>query len=290
MDSCFATIIIPVDFSTETDAAIEKALELSTGRSTIHLLYIQGHTAIPRASRAASLLKGLSYFEQQDKCFGTKLLQLKSKIKGSNAEVQVVLKIVRDVDAKQVIINEIEKLSADLIVIGKNYKRTYLSLLFNQTLPVSLVRKAPCTVLTVSSRALSEAMRVVIVPLVENAACAEMGIMATFSNSNRLNIHLVTFAGHGANLFDSAPSPVLRAYQWLKTSLRCQVQCKVLPARNKAKAMLKYAEAVNADVVLVDASIRQKSSWFGGYVTSLLQPRSEISVLAVQPLEPYSFN
>jgi nucleotide-binding universal stress UspA family protein len=285
MGACFNTILVPVDFSTATLLAIEKALELSSNKSTIHLLYVQNHLAVLPVFPASLLLRGLRFFEKQDKNDCAKLADLKENIIKKNPAVQVELTMIKDTSVKKAIIDKARDTEADLIILGRNYKATRLPF-FNQVLPIHLAKEAPCAVLTVAPKDVCGTIKTVVVPMIGDATYNKMGVIAALSSNSKLNVHLVMFTDTSKHQPESAPSSLLLIYQWLKTSLRCQVQYNVLRTHNKAEATLTYARSVNADVILIDTEVHTKANWAGRHITSLLQPKSGISVLAVQSTGP----
>jgi hypothetical protein len=199
--------------------------------------------------------------------------------------VRVEVAKVKDLSLKKAVIDKALKIEADLIILSRNYYAIGLPY-FNRSLPMQLAKEAPCAVLTVASKAAYSAIKTVIVPLTRDATYNKMGVLAALSGNKKLDIHLVTFKDHRDNLAKNAPSSLLRIYQWIKTSLQCQVQCKSLSGRHIAEATLNYARSVNADVILIDPDVQLETFWPGRNIISFLQSKSEIPVLAVQPMGP----
>jgi hypothetical protein len=61
------------------------------------------------------------------------------------------------------------------------------------------------------------------------------------------------------------------------------VEYAALYGSNKAKAILKYAEKVNADMLLVYPEVETKIGWLNTHISDVLPPASKVQVLAVQP-------
>ena len=82
---------------------------------------------------------------------------------------------------------------------------------------------------------------------------------------------------------DHNASALLQVYQWLKTSIHCPVEYAVLQGHNKAKAILAYAEKINADILLVHPETETKIGWLNKQISDVLPPASKMQVLAIQP-------
>lgn len=271
MDARFDTILVPVDFSAATDGAVEMALELSDSKSTLHLLHVQ--------------IRAVGLFKNRDNEHHTALMDIKNKIHEKKPSLQVNLALAQDASVKKAIINKAVETETDLIILSRNYKASWPAF-FSPALPVQLAKEAPCAVLTAAPNVVCGAAKTVIVPLIGEATYNKMGVIAALANNRKLDVHLVAFTGAGDNSPESAPSSLLRIYRWLKTALRCQVQYKVLPARNKAEATLTYAGSVNADIILIDPEAQTETEWWGRHASTFLQSKSAISVLAVHSAGP----
>lgn len=282
MNACFETIIVPVDFSRHTDAALKKAVALSSSSSTIHLLYVQPHSDSLPLFAGALLLSGMGFLKSCTEEAWNGLRGLQKKILDEKPEVQVRLSVVKDGLVKNAILHKARSEAADLIIIGKSDHRSWLSFL-NPPLPVQLAKEAPCAVLTVAPNVSEPTIKTVLVPVIKNVTYNTMGVIAALSKKSALRVHLIMFTEDEHHAAETAPAALLRVYQWVKTTLRCQVQYKALPAHRKTAAMRQYAETVHADVIVVDPELQLKTSWWQKHNTSLLHPESNVSVLAVQP-------
>ena len=281
MNACFKTIIIAVDFSVHTDAAIQKALEFSSSGSVLHLVYVQNQLAVLPVFPATLLLPAMGFFKKQAHAGRTKLRNLRRQILQERPDARVRMTVVRAGLVKKVILNKARNEKADLIIIGKSHRTGWLAFL-DPPLSAQLVKEAPCAVLTVTARASEHAIETVVMPVIEKVTYNTIGVVAALSKKHPLRIHLVSFTEERQTT-EGAPSALLRVYQWLKTSLQCQVQWKVLPATKKTDTMLEYAEAVHADMILLDPELQVKNRWWRKNFRALLQLESNISLLALRP-------
>jgi hypothetical protein len=108
-----------------------------------------------------------------------------------------------------------------------------------------------------------------------------MEAIAALCKINRLKVHLVSFMT-GENVpVQFSSSALLKLYQWLKDTLHCQVEYTVLHNDNKARAVLLYAEKVNADMLLVNPVSETRIGWMNRHISDVLSPDSKVQVLTV---------
>lgn len=289
MGAGFETIVVLVDLSSNTNAAVKKALELSRSGSTIHLLYIQNQLlSVMPVFPTSLLLNAVGFFKKQDNAYKAKLRSIKRSLIQENPGVQVKLAIAKNISVKHAIIQKSIKENADLIVIEKSTPSTWLPC-STSVLPMQLARAVSCAVLMVASSTSDNAVKTIIVPVINNISYSKMDVIAALSQKWRISIHLITFSDPGNTPVESAPSCLLRVYQWLKTSLHCPVQNKTLSGHNKTEAIMKYAADMDADMVVLDPEMQVKAGWWNSQVTQQ-QEKSKISVLAVQPMGAFIRN
>jgi hypothetical protein len=63
----------------------------------------------------------------------------------------------------------------------------------------------------------------------------------------------------------------------------CKVEYAVLGKGNKARSILKYAEQMNADMILLNAETESRIGWWDRHISDVLPPGSKMQVLAIQP-------
>src|SRR5687767_8592407 len=119
MTQFFTSILIPVDFSINTEVAIKKALVLAENGTTIHLLHVQRYPSYGLPSRI------LKYFivNNSSTCFKTakeKLNQWERKIENEGKKIRVITWIRVEDNIQRALEEMARKLEPDLIVIAKN--------------------------------------------------------------------------------------------------------------------------------------------------------------------------
>src|SRR4051812_22346635 len=128
----FNTVLVPVDFSPNTEAAVKKAVMLiGTDRAVLHLVHVV---------RPGNVLleHGLS---REMACWG-------ERIQEEHSGLEVQTHILRGYSVERGIIRHGRQLAPDLIVIGKQQKSGW-SRYFRSISPGTVARKTNCPVLTV---------------------------------------------------------------------------------------------------------------------------------------------
>lgn len=264
----FKNILVPVDFSLNTEVAINKTLELIDEEgSMIHLLHV---------NKSGSFKKDMLFDCEK------KLKEWRDTIEDDHPSVSVQLWIDESASVQNAIEQKAKAVSADLIVIGQTSTHNWLPVL-KTVLPMRLAASAHIPVLTVKPGSLHNKTKTVVVPVAGEIPDIKIQALERLCRKARLNIHLVAFADEKNVLQETSASSLLQMYQWLKAKLRCPVEYAVMNGSNKAKAILQYAEKNDADILLVYPKKETQLSWWNQHIPDVLPAHSKVQVLAVQP-------
>lgn len=264
----FKNILVPVDFTLNTDVAINKTLELIDEESLIHLLHITR--------------PGHSFKKDSQRGLKKKLLEWKEAIEDYHPLVSVQLSIEISGSIQNAIKQKAEKVGADLIVIGQSSTHYWLPVL-KTVLPMRLALSTSIPVLTVKPGSLHNKAKTVIVPIADEMPDIKINALELLCKKSKLNIHLVTFVDGKNVLPEISASALLQVYQWLKAKLHCPVEYAVMHGPNKAKAILQYAEKNNADILLVYPKKETQLGWWNQHISDVLPADSKVQILALQP-------
>jgi nucleotide-binding universal stress UspA family protein len=278
MPFSFKTILVPIDFSVNTEVAINKALELADKETaTIHLVHL-----LPRARFGfLSVDNKKMTYAGKDFLPATGMIQKKEKqILETTSNIKVHCWIFQSVSVQEGIEEKVRQLKPDVVIIGKKSNHSWLPFL-NTVIPNQLAKATGSAVLTVKPGALNCTIKTIVVPVTDDLPVHKMETIAALCKQNRINIHLVTFSNEEDSPASFSASALLKWYQWLKESLHCPVEYAVLNGGNKARAIMKYGEKMNADVLLVDPYSETKLGWMNKHISDVLPASSKVQVLAV---------
>jgi nucleotide-binding universal stress UspA family protein len=267
----FKNILIPVDFSRNTEVAINKTLELigHEEEASIHLLHV---------SRA-----GYSFKREIYKDCEKKLNEWKHTIEDEHPDITVQVSVEESTSVQNSISKKAKEICADLLVIGQSSTHYWLPLL-KTVLPMRLAQSLQIPVLTVKPGALHNKPKTVIVPIADEIPDIKINALEFLCKRIRLNIHLVTFVDEKNIPNEFSASALLQVYQSLKAKLHCPVEYAVVHGSNKARAILQYAEKNSADILLVYPKKETQLNWWNGHIPDVLPADSKVQVLAVQPV------
>jgi nucleotide-binding universal stress UspA family protein len=270
----FDKILIPVDFSLNTEIAAKKAMELTGNDSAvIHLLHV-----IRLGKRATSQFR--QWVAEKD------LHQWKRNIQDASPNIRVKMHILHGHPVQQVIIECAKMLAPDLIILGKQNK--HRRWLFSSNIsPDILAKKSNCPVLTAKPGSLDNRTRVIVLPIRNFLPERKLEWAVLLAKKFKAQVHLLA-VGENAETKDGLLSQTfLRAYHHLREKLHHPVEYSAAPRHNPARAALSYAELIMADMILVNPQTESRVSGLTGFrhISDLLNRDSKIQVLDVQPYE-----
>jgi len=283
MPFSFKTILVPVDFSINADVAINKALELADESATIHLVHVLDHTFFNlTASKVRKLSRRDSWVDPTE---ADKMLnEWKESIEDGFPSIQVSTWLLPSISIQQAIAQKAKEIQADLIVIGKNSNHTWLPFL-NTVTPSELAESTGMAVLTVKPGSLHNKIRTIVIPLTNQLTKNKLEVVAALCKKYKMKVYLVTFLNDDPAPQEFSASTLLQVYQWLKNTLHCAVEYAVLHGSNKVKAILCYAESINADILLVHPESETRIGWLNRHISDVLPSQSKVQVLTVQPIQ-----
>lgn len=280
MKLSFDTILVPVDFTINTEVAIKKAIVLSKGaKVSIHLLYV----AKPARVTVFSLHQYFAKYSFSD----TKIIleqaqerldRLRSYTLDLKSDAEVSGWIAYGLPVEETIIKKAKQINADLIVIGKSSHHSILPML-NTVAPSRIARKTGVAVFTAKPGAVDQSIRTVVVAVGSDFPDTKLAVINELRKKFSIQIRLVAFARNDRFL----PAQLLDAYRFLKSNPAINVSYKLLRGAHRAKEIVRYCQLINADVLVVDPDTETRMGWFNSHISDVLPAQSRTQVLAVQP-------
>ncbi|HET7898884.1 MAG TPA: universal stress protein, partial [Flavisolibacter sp.] len=230
----FKIVLIPVDFSVNTEVAVARALNLiGQDDATIYLLHV---------FRTFPFLNNTAAYSDCVK----KLEEWKASLEEGRKKITVHSRLLESSSVQSGIRATADELRPDVIVIGQSGVHSHL-LSLRKVSPMKLAKATGIPVLTAKPGSMPHKTKTVIVPVSDTLPASKMQALEVLCQHTKLNIHLITLVNDRSTPSEFSASTLLQMYQWLKTSLRCPVEYAVVHGSNKAKAILQYAEKTGAD-------------------------------------------
>ena len=273
MSFTFKTILVPLDFSISTDVAIHKAVEFADRQAAhLHLMHVAGRQEGAAGSKPRHQFS--RYTAEQ------KMHQWKTSLQAAHPHISVESTLLSHGSIQHSIEDMARKTKADLIVIGKKSRHPWFPFL-HTVLSTRLAEMTGSAVLTVKPASLHQKTKSLVVPISHPVTQRKMQAISALCAKRSMNVYLVAFSSEDFPAAKISATALLKVYQWLKDSLHCPAEYALLDGSNKAKAVVDYAERVNADVLLVQPGSETKAGWWNAQISDLLPSRSKMQVLAV---------
>ena len=263
MAIAFNTILIPVDFSLNTEIAVKKAAGLACKEGAVwHLLHV-----------------GKQEVEKE-------LEEWKDKIREIYPAVLVKTHLLQGHSIQKVIIECAGLLKPDLIVIGKGRPPRRWAF-FKGVSPDIIARKSNCPVLTVKPGSADSKTKVILVPIRDFLPERKLEWAVLLAKKYRAQVHLLAIQERKESKDWALPQVFLKAYHQLREHLHHPIEYSSTGKQGTGKATLNCAELIMADMILVNPETESGVSGFAGYrhISDLLGLDSKIQVLDVQPYD-----
>ncbi len=278
MPDYFRRILIPLDFSINTDIAVNKGLELADSGTTIHLLYVHNF-ALPGLT--GIIKKSLNETDEfpVSEMIKKKMSQWKNSIEETRNDISVHTWAILEGSVQKAIEKKAKQLAVDLIIIGKHSQHSWFPF-FNTVTPTKLAQKTGISVLTIKPGIIRKKNQTIVLPVTGETAVQKMEVISAICRKFRVRIHLVTFLNNVNESPGFSASSLIQVCQCLK-STHSHVEYAVVRGRNKAKTIMEYAEKINADILLVQPRVETKIGWPDRHISDVLPARSKVQVWAV---------
>lgn len=279
MSARFQTILIPVDFTLNTEVAIAKTLGLAESGANIYLLHIHKPGLLQSLLNEVTGNAGTTDHSRIQQ----KLMHLVARIHNINPQLRVNCWIENGAHVEEIIARKALDLNVDLIVIGK-HGSGLLSILKRKVVSARIASATGIPVLTAKPGSLKNQIRTVVIPVGSKFPKRKLELLESWKGKPGFSIRLVSCLGHNKE-DECSKDSLLNTFRMLKTSWSGAVEYDVVRGNNQVKALLKYCRKVNADMLIVYPGVETNAGIFPGrHIADLLPPDSRTQILAIQPV------
>lgn len=286
----FKNILIPVDFSINTEIAVKKALGLIDSEdAVIHLVHVV-RSFIPALGLhtyfADNILSDTSETEHATR----RLREWQMSIMETMQDLIVHIHLFKGGTVQHHVAKLAKRIHPQLIIIGKHNYHNWFTFL-NTIDPNKLGKLTNCPVLTVKVGSLNNRIRSIVFPVKCFVPNRKIDLLITLARKYRARVYLVILVDPA----NAKPTPLYNAfvdtYRLLKSSLRSPIEHKAVTGSNLAKATLDFAQSINADMILVSPDSETKISLLTGkQVNDVINGTSKLEVLSVEPAVDHYLN
>jgi nucleotide-binding universal stress UspA family protein len=274
--NAFDSILVPIDFSINTEVAVGKAMQLATPGSTVlYLLHIE------QSNIFSSVVK--SSFQKHNEA-EKKLFAWKEHIGKLHPQLEVITKAAEYDNIEWGIISFARELKASLVIVGKKSRHSLFPFL-NTVISSNISEASGCPVLTVKPGLKENGVSTIVMPVTEFFPARKMDVLSALNTRTTMQIHLLSILNEDEVTTDYTASALLLCMRAIRTRFKCSVQHMLIHNNNKAMAALRYAEQINADMLLLNPETETTiNTWISKKdITDVLKPTSKLQVLSVQP-------
>jgi len=283
MNYSFSTILVPVDFSSSTDVAIQKALWLADpGGAVIHLLHVMGITS----QASGFLMHGFAMISSNSNLFFKARVQrqlddISYAIKKAHPRVKIITHIANGDMIQKQIIQYANVVKPALIIIGKNRNHDWFSLL--KMVNASAVSShTNCPVLTVKPGSVPNRLKTIVIPVSSFVPLRKIDLLTPLTRNHRPLIHLVAVDGNEE--FGERPGIFLETYRTISEQLHYPVIYNIVKGKNAGKSILQYAKSIEADLIMVNPNEESSvNPVLGLQINDMISPGSTTCVLTAKP-------
>jgi nucleotide-binding universal stress UspA family protein len=283
MSNFFSNILVPVDFSLNTEVAIDKAIWLAVpGFTIIHLLHVQK----PVSKAGEYHINGFSAPAVETSVHNSrdaekKLKEMKSAIEMSVQDIIVVTHLLHAETVQKGIMCLAKQLHPSVIIIGESKKHKWFAF-FKKVNTSLLAKETDCPVLTVKPGSIPNRMKSIVMPVRSFAPNRKIELLSALTRNHRPVIHLVTM--YHDEKFNSRAEVFLDAYRTLSDYLHYPVEYRTLRGSNIAKAVFDYAQFIMADFIIANPVEETKvNNIYGTDICDMIAPDSKLSILTAEP-------
>ena len=281
MSNVLTNILVPVDFSANTDVAVKKAIGLAQfPNSTIHLLHVKDSKSAWGTFFNRTYTVNVSKENYNIEAM-QKLKEWQTAIKETIPEAVVNIYFLEGA-VQDIILQLATKIKSDIIIIAKRKTRRFFEF-FNAVYPNILAKATVCPVLTIMRESHQNKIKTIVVPVRSFIPYRKIELAIEFAKKDRAKIHVVTLQNKMAD-WNTNKNYLIETYMLLKSRLTSTVEYHLLNGTNLPKATLDYAEDIGADMILANPCSETKIAGFAGRdINDLLASTSKLQIVSVKP-------
>lgn len=278
----FKNILIPVDSLYNAQIAVDKALELSeAGETTVYLVAIIKYESFwhkliytntqkqPRLNRKKELAR-------------KKLETLRDKIYELVPQILVKTIVITETTISNNLLRFVQEQEIDLVIATNQQQKTGFSF-FRKSIHEDLSVKANLAVLTVTKGCLNHPIKSIVLPVTSFVPERKIHMALAFSKKFNAHIHLVTILDSNDVNTKIRIDAFYLTYKIL-SELGHSPQYKILHGNDSDMSLVRYANQVKADMILVNPEKKKMiPGFFQGKITDMMQPLSALHILTLKP-------
>jgi nucleotide-binding universal stress UspA family protein len=275
MNKLFNNILVPIDFSDVSELAIEKAIDIGNHfRCNVHLVFVQAQgLLIKQPGQLTRSLQGRPADAE------AKLYQLQNKFTYQLHPGLSMHACIRRGNRTRTVVEYALRHHIDLVIIGRTTN------LFPGNYNIrEITRRIECPVLSVRRDSPQQGLSNIVLPVCSMLPIRKIMFASYLARKYNSKIHLLAVAGEGEDERADRNQYLHKAYQLLKDNTNLNIECHTMRGHNIAETTLRFAEKIDADLIVVNPGNESKLSGFINKVfDGSLFNESKIPVMTISP-------
>mgnify|MGYP001627504590 CR=1 FL=1 len=280
----YKNILIPIDSLHQAQVAAEKALELSDpGETCIHLVsVIQFQSFWQRILYTKALVQRQRYFTKRNTLAERKIEAIKTKIAVISPQTIIKTCIIIETAMSDQLIKYTMQHDIDLVVNTHKSAGSSWSW-FKKDWSEELARKASVAVLTVTKGCLNHPIKSILLPVKSFVPERKIQVALAYAKKFNAHIHLVTLLDNNDSTAKIKVDAFYLTYKIL-SEYGHPPQYKILQGADSDAALLRYADQIKADMILVNPNKKKRiPGIMRQKMTDMLNPISALHILTLKP-------
>lgn len=280
----FKNILIHVDSLYQAQIAAEKAIELvNSETTTLHLVaLIRYDSWWQRLLYTDVIIKRQSHLNKRKKIAEKKLAALQERIHSMAPTVHTKTVILSETVINEQLLRYTQEQEIDLMITTNKSSSSAFGL-FRKDIAEDLARKANLAVLTVTKGCLNHPIKSIVLPVTHFVPERKIEMALSFSKKFNAHIHLVTLLNNNDVDTKIRIDAFYLTYKIL-TEFGHSPQYKILHGTDSGQILLRYANQVKADMILVNPEKKKLLPvFFKDKIKDMLPPLSALHILTLKP-------
>lgn len=280
----FKNILIPVDSLYNAQIAAEKALELAdSAETTLYLVaLIRFDSFWQKLFYTDIITRRQSHINKKKALARKKTETLQKRITGISPHTPIVTAVIAETAISDNLMRYALQHEIDLVIATNQKHRSRFSF-FRKDIAEDLARKANLAVLTVTKGCLNHPIKSIVLPVTSFVPERKIHMALAFSKKFNAHIHLVTMLNSNDVNTKIRIDAFYLTYKIL-SEMGHSPQYKILHGSDSDMALVRYANQVKADLILVNPDKKKiLPGLFQGKITDMIPPLSALHILTLKP-------
>ena len=276
--------MIPVDSLYNAQIAAEKALELSDSSETVlyFVSVIRFGSFWQKLLYTNGLLSRQNYLKKKKLLARKKNQTLRERISSISPHIRIETTVITETAGSNVLLDYAQENRIDLVVSTSQKNHSGFSF-FRSNATDDLARKANLAVLTVTKGCLNHPIKTILLPVTSFVPERKIHMALAFSKKFNAHIHLITMLDSNDVNTKIRVDAFYLTYKIL-SEMGHSPQYKILHGNDSDMALVRYANQVKADLILVNPDKKKiLPVFFQGGITDMIQPLSALHILTLKP-------